>query len=87
MSFMKNKFIFMVIIFTGLIIGSLIGSLIELIPGDNIVKTVFITSVHPSIGVTEFNLLAFKFTFGIAFNFNLCSLIGIFVAAYIYRYY
>lgn len=75
----------------GLIIGSYLGMLISMIPGNYVVvKEIFTFSFLPSIGYpnpVSINLGVIKFQFGLETNINIMSIIGVIVALWAYRWY
>jgi len=76
-------FIFFILI--GAISGSFIGELL----GDNIIALKFLKSTY-TIGMSTPMLIDFKVlavTFGINFNINIMSIIGIVLAIMLYRKY
>jgi len=83
----KSKFILTLILIFGLIVGSYIGILLASVLPDGVVKQVFTASINPSIGNIVLDLIAVKISFGLSLNFNLCSIIGILIAAWIFRWY
>ncbi len=85
--FKKNKFIFILILLIGIITGSFISVLLSYVLPPGVVRDVFVTSINPSIGDFTLDVLAFKITFGLSITINLCSLIGLGIAAYIFRWY
>ncbi len=82
------------VVFTGILIGSYLNSIVEMLPvGENVVKTFFTYSIPFGIGDFVHNkpvlidLNAIKFQFGFMFRFSLLSIIGIFVSLYLFRWY
>lgn len=82
------------VVITGLLIGSYLNSIVAMLPiGENVVKTFFTYSIPFGIGDFVHNkpvlidLNAIKFQFGFMFNFSLLSIIGIFVSLYLFRWY
>jgi hypothetical protein len=82
------------VVLAGILIGSYLNSIIEILPGgDNVVKTFFTYSIPFGIGDFVNNkpvlidLHAIKFQFGFMIRFSLLSIIGIFVSLYIFRWY
>lgn len=78
----------------GILIGSYLNSIVEILPGgDNVVKTFFTYSIPFGIGDFVNNkpvlidLHAIKFQIGFMIRFSLMSVIGIFVSLYIFRWY
>jgi hypothetical protein len=78
----------------GILIGSYLNSIVEILPGgDNVVKTFFTYNIPFGIGDFVNNkpvlidLHAIKFQIGFMIRFSLMSVIGIFVSLYIFRWY
>ena len=81
------KFIFLVLFF-GVIVGSVISNLIGLVLSEGtVVRDFFLTQT--SIGWQPFtiNLQVIKFTTGFSFDISVCSLIGLFMSWYFLRYF
>jgi hypothetical protein len=85
--------LFLVVII-GILIGSYLNSIVEMLPGgENVVKTFFTFSIPVGIGDFVNNkpvlvdLNAIKFQIGFMFKFSLLSIIGIFVSLYFFRWY
>ncbi len=84
----------LLVVLIGILIGSYLNSIVEMLPiGDNVVKTFFTLSRPFGIGDFENNqpvlidLNAIKFQFGFMFRFSLLSIIGVFVSLYLFRWY
>lgn len=82
------------VVLVGILIGSFLNSMIEMIPGgENVFKTFFTYSIPFGIGDVAnnrpvlFDLHAIKFQFGFMIRFSLLSIIGIFVSLYLFRWY
>lgn len=82
------------VVLVGILIGSFLNSVIEIIPGgENVFKTFFTYSIPFGIGDIAHNkpliidLHAIKFQFGFMIRFSLLSILGIFVSLYIFRWY
>ncbi len=87
MSLKKNKFILLLIVIFGLIIGAFISELVASLLPAGVVRDVLTIAVQPSFGPLTFDLLAVKFTLGVGFRINLCSIFGLGIAAYIFKWY
>lgn len=81
-------------IILGIIIGSFLNGIVQMLPGGpTVVKTFFTYSVP--VGVGDFvqnkplliDLGAFKFQLGFQIKFSLMSLIGLIVSLYLFRWY
>ena len=82
------------VVLTGVLIGSYLNSIAEILPGgDNVVRTFFTYSIQFGIGDFEHNnpvlidLHAIKFQLGFMIRFSLLSILGIFVSLYLFRWY
>ncbi|MDO5576783.1 MAG: DUF4321 domain-containing protein [Fibrobacter sp.] len=82
------------VVLVGILIGSFLNSLVEMIPGgENVFKTFFTYSIPFGIGDFVHNkpliidLNAIKFQFGFMIRFSLLSILGIFVSLYMFRWY
>jgi hypothetical protein len=82
------------LVIVGILIGSYLNSIVEMIPGGaNVAKTFFTYSIP--FGVGDFvnnkpvliDLIAIKFQIGFMFKFSLLSIMGIFISLYIFRWY
>jgi hypothetical protein len=82
------------VVVAGILIGSFINSIVEMLPGgENVVKTFFTYSIPFGIGDFVNNkpalidLHAIKFQIGFQIKFSLLSVMGIFVSLYFFRWY
>ena len=81
------------IVLIGILIGSYLNTLVEMIPGENVVKTFFTFSIPFGIGdfannnpvLIDFN--AVRFQLGFQIRFSLLSLVGILMSLYFFRWY
>ena len=80
------KFIFLILFF-GIITGSIVTNLIGFILPEGVVRDFFL--IHTSIGWQPFtiNLQVIKITTGFSFDISVCSLIGLFISWYFLRYF
>ncbi len=94
---MKNRDISLIVIglFSGAIIGGVMGNLMVWILPEGVVKDFFLTSITFDIGgvvgnevgviVIDFKIITLKFGLSLALNFT--SVIGLATAYYILRYF
>lgn len=82
------------VVFVGILIGSYLNSIVEMLPlGENVVKTFFTASIPIGIGDFVHNkpilidLIAIKIQLGFMFEFSLLSIIGLIISLYIFRWY
>ena len=94
---MKNRDISLIVIglFTGAIIGGVIGNIMVWALPEGVVKDFFLTSLTfdigssfgNEIGVIVLDLSIIVFKFGLAIDFNFTSIIGLATSYYILRYF
>jgi len=94
---MKNRDISLIIIglFSGAMIGGVIGNLLAWLLPDGVVKDFFLTSltfdiaglINNNLGVIIIDLSIVVLKFGLSVNFNFTSIIGLATAYYILRYF
>jgi len=94
---MKNRDISLIIIglFSGAMIGGVIGKLLGWLLPNGVVKDFFLTSLNFDIGggtnsetgVLVLDLSVIVMKFGLSMNFNFTSIIGFASAYYILRYF
>lgn len=71
----------------GAVMGSALGEVIGLVLPEGVVKDFFLKSASFGIAPTAINLTIIIITFGFTFKLNIIGVIGIIVAAYIFRWY
>ena len=78
-----------VILIMGALIGSIIGEIIgEFFPSSgSLMHRIFVSGISPGFRPVPINLYVILLTFGISVKLNLCSAVGIVLAAYIYRFF
>lgn len=83
-----------IVVLVGILIGSYLNSIVEMLPGgESVVKTFFTYSIPFGIGdfVNDkpvlIDLHAIRFQFGFMIKFSLLSIIGVFVSLYFFRWY
>ena len=76
-----------------LLLGALIGSVISRVIGlflspDSVAEKLFVQMYQPiSLEATTLNLAVIQLTFGLVLQVNLMSVVGVFVAAHLLRWY
>ena len=82
------------VVLIGILIGSYLNSIVQMIPGgESVVKTFFTFSIPFGIGDFVNNkpilvdLYAIKFQLGFMVRFSLLSIIGVFISLYLFRWY
>ncbi len=77
---------FVVIVILGGLIGSVIGELVGHFFSDNaLVYKIFTTGIEPGFEPREVDLTVILFTVGLTIKLNVCSALGMILAAYLYR--
>ncbi len=71
----------------GALMGSVLGQVIGVVMPDGVVKDFFLRSASIGFSPVLVNLVIISFTFGFTFNLNIIGVIGIILAAYIFRWY
>jgi|RhiMethySRZTD1v2_1073278.scaffolds.fasta_scaffold00805_7 uncharacterized membrane protein len=83
----KRIGILIVMVVFGMIIGTALGEAIAVLLPEGVVKEFFLRSVLASIGPGTLNLVAFSITFGMSFKVNVMAVLGMILAAYLFRWY
>ena len=81
----KKLVTYVVILVFGLLLGGLLGELISTLLPAGVVKDFFVTTVGGRLGPATLDLIVLTFTAGVAVKLNVMSLIGLLVAAYLFR--
>jgi hypothetical protein len=76
-----------VVLVLGILIGGAVGEVLGYLLPEGVVKEFFVRSVTASLGPASVDLHAFAFTLGLAVNVNLMSVLGVILAAYLFRWY
>ena len=94
---MRNRDISLIVVglFSGAMIGGVIGNILALLLPDGVVKDFFLTSLtidisgiaNNELGVFIIDLSIIVLKFGLSVNFNFTSLIGLATAYYILRFF
>jgi hypothetical protein len=87
MSRQKRIRILIVMVIFGVLIGAAVGEAIALLLPEGVVKEFFLRSVVASVGPGTLNLVAFSVTLGFSVKVNLMAVLGMVLAAYIFRWY
>ena len=84
----KKSLGFIILILTlGALIGTGIGEVIGLLLPEGIVHDFFLKAVTPAFGPATLDLVLFSITFGFTLKLNVIGIVGIFIAAYLVRWY
>lgn len=81
----KNVFGFIVIIVVGALLGSFLGKFVSTVVPAGSLQDMFRTEVSAGLKPTVLDLQVLELTFGCLFKFNITAVIGIFLAAYLFR--
>ncbi len=71
----------------GAVMGSALGEVIGLVLPEGVVKQFFLRAATFGINPTTINLVIITLTLGFTFKLNIIGIIGIILAAYIFRWY
>jgi hypothetical protein len=83
----KRIRILVVMVVFGMILGTALGESIAVLLPEGVVKEFFLRSVVASFGPGTLNLVAFSVTFGMSFKVNVMAVLGMILAAYLFRWY
>jgi len=82
----RKKFkVYVIILVAGLLIGGLFGQILVWVLPDGVVREMFLTSVEGSFGPAKLDLSVINFTLGAGLRLNIMSIVGVFVASYLFR--
>ncbi len=82
----RRKFkTYLIVLALGLLIGSLFGHILVWLLPDGVVKEMFLTSVEGSFGPAKLDLSVVNLTFGAGLRLNIMSVVGVFLASYLFR--
>jgi len=77
---------FIVIVILGALIGSIIGEIVgHFFGAGTLIRKVFTSGISPGFEARDFNLYVIVLTLGIGLKLNLCSALGMVLAAYLYK--
>ena len=80
----KNVFWFVGVIVIGALLGSFLGKFIGLVLPNGSVKDLFATDLTAGLSPAMLDLRVIELTFGCIFKFNITSVLGILIAAYLF---
>jgi len=81
----KNIIGFVIIVVVGALLGSFLGKFVSTVVPAGSLQDMFRTEVSAGLNPTTLNLQVLELTFGCLFKFNITAVIGIFLAAYLFR--
>ena len=82
----KNLRVYTIVLTLGLLVGSFIGELLARFLPAGVARDFFTTSVAGAFGPVSLDLIAIGLTLGpLTIYVNLMSLVGVALAAYLYR--
>jgi hypothetical protein len=82
---MKKGLWFIAVIIVGALLGSFIGKFIGIVVPAGSIRDLFATEISAGLSPTNLNLRVIDLTFGLLFKFNITSIIGIALAAYLFK--
>jgi len=85
MALNRNIVYFMLVVVVGALLGNFFGEFIAMVVPDGSVKDLFAKGIEAGLHPTRLDLRIIEITFGCLFRFNVTSVIGIILAAYIFR--
>ena len=83
----KSLFLGIIVIVVGALLGSFIGSFIGHVFPDGMIHSMFAKEISAGLQPATLNLKVIEITFGCLFKFNVSSVIGILLAAMVFRWF
>ena len=82
----KSLGLLFLIIIMGAIVGGIIGEIIgTIIPQEERIRQIFLKGPQLSLVPSTWDLNVLSITFGFNLKINICSVLGVFIAAFIFR--
>ncbi|OGS20331.1 MAG: hypothetical protein A2252_07860 [Elusimicrobia bacterium RIFOXYA2_FULL_39_19] len=82
----KNIVFFILVIIVGALLGSFLGKFIEnAFPAGGTVRDLFGTEISAGLAPTTLDLRVLEFTVGCMIKLNVTAVLGMLVAAYVFR--
>ena len=82
----KTPWMFIFFIFTGGLLGGVLGEILRVLSPDGAIRDLFLTGFDPGINPPfTMNLHIISFTVGFAVRINLLTLLGMILGIYIYK--
>ena len=82
----KNWIYYIMVLFLGALIGSVLGEIIAYIIPAGVVQQFFLKSATASVGPGTLNIIILSLTLGFTIKINIMGVIGILIAAYALRW-
>ncbi|MFH1619275.1 MAG: DUF4321 domain-containing protein [bacterium] len=83
---MKSFLHFLAVVLGGAVVGTFLGKMLALWFPAGIMHNLFATEVSAGLRPFMIDLVVAELTFGCLFDINMTSILGILIAALIYRY-
>lgn len=80
----KNGFWFVVVVVVGALLGSFLGKFVGMVVPAGPIRDLFATDISAGLHPAMLDLRVMELTFGCIFKFNITSVVGILIAAYIF---
>ena len=81
----RNTVWFVAIMVIGALLGSFLGKFVGIVVPAGSIRDLFATDISAGLSPTTLNLRVVELTFGLMLKFNITSVIGIIVAAILFR--
>lgn len=75
------------VVILGMLIGSVLGELIDGFVVEGVVNDFFTRSITAGFGPAPLDLVVIKLTLGLSIKLNVISVVGVVLAAYLLRWY
>lgn len=85
MSLNKNILYFVLVVVVGALLGTFLGEFLAMTLPDGNIKDLFAKGIEAGLHPARLDLRVIEVTFGCLFKFNVTSVIGIILSAYLFR--
>ena len=83
----KSAWVLLFLVLLGMVVGAAIGEALQEALPDGVVKRFFVESVAWGLGPGTLNLVVLTLTVGFSVKVNVMSVLGVVLAAYLFRWY
>ena len=82
----KKLYVYTIVLVIGMLVGGYLGEMLSSVMPDGVAKDFFLTSVVGHFGPFSIDLLIVALTLGpLVIKINLVSILGLFIASYLFK--